>query len=85
MEALKSKKHIFCEKPLGMNAKDAREMYEAAETAGIVHAVGHNNRSIPAVQMIKRLMDRGEFGDIFSIQMRYIQDWAISNETKNIG
>lgn len=81
LEALKSKKHIFCEKPLGMNAKDAKEMYEAAESAGIVHAVGHNNRSIPAVQMIKRLMDRGEFGDIFSIQMRYIQDWAISEDT----
>lgn len=29
--------------------------------------------------MIKRLMERGEFGTIYSIQMRYIQSWGMSD------
>ncbi len=30
-------KHIMCEKPLGVSSGEAREMYEAARDAGVVH------------------------------------------------
>lgn len=80
IEAIKAGKHVFCEKPLGMNAQEAYEMYEAAKTAGVVHAVGHNNRALSGIRMMKKLIDNGELGEIYSMQMRYIQSWGLNPE-----
>lgn len=81
LEAVKRGKHVFCEKPLSVSAEDALEMYEAAKAAGVVHAVGHNNRAMSAVRLLKLLIDRGDLGEIYSFQMRYIQSWGLSPET----
>ncbi len=40
-------KHIFCEKPFALTVEEAREMYEEAEKAGIVHYLNHNYRRAP--------------------------------------
>lgn len=80
LEAIKAGKHVFCEKPLAMNSKDAYEMYQAARAAGIIHAVGHNNRALSGIRFIKELIDQGKLGKIYSIQMRYIQSWGMDPE-----
>ena len=38
MAAIENGKHIFCEKPQAMNYKQSKEMYEAAQKAGIKHS-----------------------------------------------
>lgn len=73
LDAIKAGKNVFCEKPLAMTADDAWEMYEAAQRAGVIHAVGHNNRALSGIRFIKKMIDEGKFGKIYSIQMRYIQ------------
>lgn len=75
LDAIKAGKNVFCEKPLAMTADDAWEMYEAAQKAGVIHAVGHNNRALSGIRFIKKMIDEGKFGKIYSIQMRYIQSW----------
>jgi len=80
LEAVKAGKHVFCEKPMAMNGAEAREMYEAAKNAGVVHAVGHNNRALSAIRLTKKLIDNGELGVIRSIQMRYVQSWGMDLE-----
>ena len=40
--AARAGKRVYCEKPLAMNATQAREMVEAAEAAGITTLVGFN-------------------------------------------
>ncbi len=80
MEAVKAGKNVFCEKPLAMNAEDAYEMYSAAKEAGVINAVGHNNRALSGIRMMKKLIDNGELGKIYSIQMRYIQSWGLNPE-----
>ena len=35
--AAKAGKHVFCEKPIALTYDQAREMYEAAKAAGVVH------------------------------------------------
>ena len=37
-------KHILCEKPLGLNAAEVREMYHAARDAGVVHMTAFTYR-----------------------------------------
>lgn len=66
--------------PLAMTADDAWEMYEAAQKAGVIHAVGHNNRALSGIRFIKKMIDEGKFGKIYSIQMRYIQSWGMDPE-----
>lgn len=33
-------KHVMCEKPLGVTAEEAVQLYHTAEAAGVVHMVG---------------------------------------------
>ncbi|MEP7291632.1 MAG: Gfo/Idh/MocA family oxidoreductase, partial [Chloroflexota bacterium] len=40
-------KHIFCEKPLGRTAEEAKSMLDAVNKAGVRHMVAHNYRFVP--------------------------------------
>jgi predicted dehydrogenase len=75
--AAKAGKHIFCEKPFAFTVDEAKEMYEAAEEAGIVHYINHNYRRCPAVRLAKQLIDDGKIGRIFHWRGAYLQDWIV--------
>lgn len=78
MSAIKSGKNVFCEKPLAMTVKDAKEMYEAARIAGVKHMVGHNYRFFPAVRLARDLIDKGLFGKLYEFRGRYLQSYGSS-------
>ena len=46
--ALELGKPVLCEKPLGRNASEAREMLAAAEATGVTHCCGFNYRPLSA-------------------------------------
>lgn len=73
--AAQNGKHIFCEKPLALNYTEAKEMYAAAEAAGVLHYVNHNYRRTPAVAFAKQLIDEGKIGQIYHWRGTYLQDW----------
>ena len=77
IEAAEAGKHIYCEKPLAMNGKDAREMFEAAEKAGVKHCVDFNYRMTPAVMLAKRLIQEGRVGKVYHFRAKYLQDFAV--------
>jgi predicted dehydrogenase len=77
LEAIKAGKHVFCEKPIAISYAEAKDMYEAAEKAGIVHFLNHNYRRVPAVRLAKRLIDEGKVGRIFHWRGAYLQDWIV--------
>ena len=81
LAAIEQGKHVFCEKPLALNASDAREIYEAAQKAGIKHGIGFNYRKVPAVLLIKRWVDQGLFGDIVTYRSSFIQDWGLDENS----
>ncbi len=58
-------KNILCEKPLGLNLDEAREMYESVKNAGITHAVALVMRFMPSVIYAKQLIDQGVLGRIY--------------------
>jgi predicted dehydrogenase len=80
VEAARAGKHIFCEKPMALDASEAQQMYEAVEKAGVKHFLNHNYRRCPAVRLAKRLIDRGDVGRIFHWRGAYLQDWIIDPE-----
>src|SRR5713226_7238703 len=76
--AARAGKMVTCEKPLGRNAKEAEAMVAAVESAGVPNTVWYNYRRVPAVTMIKQLIDEGKFGRIFHYRAKFLQDWTIS-------
>jgi predicted dehydrogenase len=77
LAALKAGKHVFCEKPLGMDLKQATKMAQAALNAGVKNMVNFNYRSCPAVALAKQFIDEGRIGRIFHWRAVYLQDWII--------
>lgn len=79
--AAQAGKHIMCEKPLAMNAAEAKEMYDAVTTARVKHMVGFNYRKNPAILYAKRLIEEGALGEIRHFRGTLLQDWAIDPNT----
>ncbi|GBC70377.1 Glucose--fructose oxidoreductase [Candidatus Calditenuaceae archaeon HR02] len=77
IEAAERGKHILCEKPLAMNAKEAEEMYRAVEKAGVKHMVAFNYRFVPAIVLAKQLIERGVIGRVLQFRGAYLQDWIM--------
>jgi len=77
IEAAKHGKHIICEKPLANTLKEAEAMLTAVEKAGVKHMCGFTYRFNPAIQTIKRMIERGELCEIFHFRAAYQQDWIV--------
>jgi myo-inositol 2-dehydrogenase/D-chiro-inositol 1-dehydrogenase len=73
-------KLVMCEKPLGRNAGEAEAMVAAVEKAGVPNTVWYNYRRVPAVVLIKNLLEEGKFGRIFHYRAKFLQDWTISQD-----
>jgi myo-inositol 2-dehydrogenase/D-chiro-inositol 1-dehydrogenase len=78
--AAKAGKIVMCEKPLGRTAAEGEKMVQAVESAGVPNSVWYNYRRVPAVTMIKQLLDDGRFGRIFHYRAKFLQDWTISED-----
>ncbi len=65
MAALKAGLHVLCEKPMAMNARQARQMVDAAKKARRKLAMHFNHRALPGVQWIARAAQAGELGEIY--------------------
>lgn len=72
-------KHVLCEKPLALDADDARAMIEAADDAGVLHATGFNYRFVPAVELIRRLVMSGRLGELRHYRALYLQDFGAAD------
>jgi len=83
--AAKAGKAIICEKPLALNGPQGEEMVAAVEKAGVPNLVSFNYRRVPAVTLIKRLVDEGRLGRIFHYRAEFLQDWTISREVPQGG
>jgi predicted dehydrogenase len=71
-------KMVMCEKPLGRNAAESKEMVAAVEKAKVPNMVWYNYRRVPAVTFAKQLIDEGKLGKIFHYRAKFLQDWTIS-------
>lgn len=66
--ALGAGKHVLCEKPMAVNAEQAREMIAMARQQGLFLMEAMWTRFLPAWVDIKARLDAGEFGAIRSLQ-----------------
>jgi predicted dehydrogenase len=82
-------KHIFCEKPMALHASDAQAMIDACRGAGVKLMIGQVLRYMAPFIWVKQLVDSGEIGEPFGMQVtrigggwggQYSQHWRVKKE-----
>lgn len=67
--ALQAGLHVLCEKPMALNSRDCGRMIQAAERTNRRLFVVKQNRFNPPVAQVKRWLEEGRLGRIFSGQV----------------
>jgi predicted dehydrogenase len=64
----KAGKHVICEKPMALNAKEGQEMVDACKKAKVQLLVGYRMHFEPKTLEIIRMRKDGEFGKVLFFQ-----------------
>jgi UDP-N-acetyl-2-amino-2-deoxyglucuronate dehydrogenase len=67
--ALNAGFHVLCEKPMALSVYDCGEMIKAGERTNKRLFAIKQNRFNPPVEAIKKVVDQGKLGKIYSIQL----------------
>ncbi len=67
---------MICEKPLGRDAGESYDIWQAVAATGVKHLCAFNYRFVPAVRLAREMIDAGELGEVRHFRARYLQDWG---------
>jgi len=71
MASLEAGKHVFCEKPPGINLSEVLAMKETMLKSGCKLMFGFNHRHHQSIIKTKEVVDSGRFGKILWMRGRY--------------
>ncbi len=69
IQSLKNGFHVLCEKPMALSVYDAGRMIDTAEKANRRLFIVKQNRFNPPVEAVKKAIDDGKLGAIYSVQL----------------
>lgn len=69
IQSLKAGFNVLCEKPMAINVSDCGEMIKVAEQMNKRLFAIKQNRFNPPVEAVKKIIDEGKLGKIFSVQL----------------
>jgi predicted dehydrogenase len=76
-------KHVVCEKPLAMTAKESAGLVAEARASGLVNAVNFNIRFYPLHQHMRERIAAGDLGEVRFVTGHYFQDWLLHDTDWN--
>ena len=68
VRAAEAGKHVLCEKPIGLNAAEARKLVEARDRTGVVIQEAFMIRAHPQWARAREIVRSGEIGELRAIQ-----------------
>lgn len=71
LSAMRSGKHVLCEKPLARTMDEGREMLRVARESGVRLKCGFNLRYHPAMRQVRQWYEDSSIGEIDWIRCRY--------------
>lgn len=80
IDALKAGKHVYCDKPLSLNLREALEMWETARESSSIHQMTFNYRFIPAILRARQLVESGAIGRLYHFRVAYLHSSYIDTE-----
>jgi predicted dehydrogenase len=75
--ALRAGKHVLCEKPLAMTAREAADLVSLARQTRLAAGVNYNIRYYPLCQEAAERVRQGHLGRVFHVTGSYVQDWLL--------
>jgi predicted dehydrogenase len=75
--ALENGKHVYCEKPLAFDSKEASKIVEVADKSGRKHQITSEYRFIPAIMKAKELIEEDFVGRVFHFRGVYLHSGYI--------
>ncbi len=67
IDCLRAGKHVLCEKPIALNARQAQAMQAAAKRSRRLLAIGVVNRYSDNVNCIRKMIAAGDLGDVYHV------------------
>ncbi len=83
LRAIAARKHVFVEKPLALSVRDAQQVVEAAESAGVTLVVGHVLLYHPAVRALLECVNSGRIGRPRHLRSRRLS-WGKLRSMENV-
>ncbi len=74
--------HVLCEKPLARTASDAREMWERARGAGVVHMTVFTFHWLPAHRFVGELVAGGRIGEPRGFAFRFVHGLGVREDLR---
>jgi predicted dehydrogenase len=74
--AVQAGKHVFCEKPVGVNSRETATIARLAREARVLSWVGYNYRWAPVVQYARQLIESGKLGTLTHYRGRFFVDYG---------
>jgi predicted dehydrogenase len=74
--AAQAGKHVICEKPLGRDAAESYDTWQAVAATGVKHMCAFNYRFVPAIRLAREIIASGDIGDIQHFRGSYLQEWG---------
>jgi len=75
LKALKAGKHVFVEKPMASNTKQAKKLLETAKKQEVHLTVGFLMRFIPGIQKIREAVEKQSIGKIVCATAKRVSQW----------
>ncbi|MCL2056245.1 MAG: Gfo/Idh/MocA family oxidoreductase [Oscillospiraceae bacterium] len=75
-EAVAAGKPFSLEKPIGLDAKESAVLLKAVKEKNLPHMVCFSYRFKEAARFARAIVQSGQLGDIYQIDMQYFQAWA---------
>ncbi|MBQ2826620.1 MAG: Gfo/Idh/MocA family oxidoreductase [Clostridia bacterium] len=82
IDSLEAGKNVMVEKPMAINAVEAKKMLDAAKRTGKALTVAYQNRQKPEMRYLRDEVAAGTFGDIYyaqatAIRRRGVPTWGV--------
>ena len=81
LAAIEVGKHVYCEKPLALTGEEAREIWLAAQAAGVKTLMGFNYTCNPMLKLAREIIQAGEIGEIYNFRGVYQEDYLADPKT----
>ena len=70
-QALRAGKHVYCEKPIATNLKEAIEVCQLAKSTGLKHGAVQDKLFLPGLRKLDMLRRAGFFGRMLSVRIDF--------------
>src|SRR5215203_3300918 len=75
LAALEQRKAVLCEKPMALNANQARRMAEKAKAAGVLALIDHELRFLNSRRVMRGMLETGAIGSVRHCNYMFRSDY----------